>query len=287
MDKNSLTPKTSGITFTLAVLFPYILFFFFSFAVTVYGGAEKTPLYFYIAGTVTFIANTFVAVFMMKSSKCSLKSLKVNKIDAKSIGVSLIVFLGLFLFVAYISKVFSDFLLSLGVKYSGATPPLGNGLELILSVFFFALLPAFSEELLFRGVILSGLEKSGKILGAILVGLLFALFHQSPFQFVYPFIAGAVFSLVVIKTGSLISSFIIHFLNNVLVLILTYFNVGSYLETFYFSLIGLVILSIGLYLLFRINTEKEEKTEKVYPLFIYGGIGILVALFFIVKAVIV
>ena len=135
MDKNSLTPKTSGIAFTLAVLFPYVLFFLFSAVVTIFGTVEKTPLYLYSAGTVTFISNLFVGIYMVKSSKCTLKSLKVNRLSGKSLGVSLIVFAGLFLFAAYISKVFSDFLLSIGIPYSGTTPPIGNGLELTLSIF--------------------------------------------------------------------------------------------------------------------------------------------------------
>ena len=96
----------------------------------------------------------------------------------------------------------------------------GNGMDMskpykvILLVFSSAIIPAFSEELLFRGVILSNLRPYGKGMAVIVSALLFGLMHMNAAQLLYATAAGVVLGLVYIKTNSLWLCVLIHFCNN-------------------------------------------------------------------------
>ena len=83
------------------------------------------------------------------------------------------------------------------------------------------MLPAFCEELLFRGVLLNACENGmGSIRAVFTVGFCFALFHGSPEQTVYQFIAGCVFAFVAVRSRSVTPSVLMHFINNALIVIL-------------------------------------------------------------------
>lgn len=71
------------------------------------------------------------------------------------------------------------------------------------------------EELAFRGVIFSGLKRSGKILAAaILQGVMFGFMHLNVNQMAYALVLGIAFGILVETTGSIWTSFIGHMLIN-------------------------------------------------------------------------
>jgi len=77
--------------------------------------------------------------------------------------------------------------------------------------------PVF-EEMLFRGIILYGLERNYKPWIAIFVSaLLFALFHLNPWQFPATFLLGLVLALMRIRTKSFIPCILGHSIHNFLV----------------------------------------------------------------------
>lgn len=85
-------------------------------------------------------------------------------------------------------------------------------------VYFIALCvfaPLF-EELFFRGTLLAHHLKFGGWHAVIVSSLMFGLFHQNLQQLVYAAVTGAIFALIVVKTGSLIPSMIIHFSFNLI-----------------------------------------------------------------------
>ncbi|MBR1707180.1 MAG: CPBP family intramembrane metalloprotease [Bacteroidales bacterium] len=74
--------------------------------------------------------------------------------------------------------------------------------------------PVF-EEWLCRGMVLRGLLKHMKPVWAIVVSaLFFAVIHANPWQALNAFILGVVMGYVYYKTGSLLLTMLIHFLNN-------------------------------------------------------------------------
>lgn len=88
-----------------------------------------------------------------------------------------------------------------------------------------ALVPAVAEETLFRGVLLSSLrQRLPTWLSVVVVGLVFGLFHLTPetaFRFVPTAWLGILLSWVVVASGSLPLSMLLHFLNNAIVITLT------------------------------------------------------------------
>ncbi len=93
---------------------------------------------------------------------------------------------------------------------SGSTPQ-----GVILLLFLIALSPAICEELLFRGAILSGLRSRLKPWAAILaVGLLFGIFHISPFRIPVTALLGMVLAYLTLRTGSIFPAMMVHFMNN-------------------------------------------------------------------------
>lgn len=52
-----------------------------------------------------------------------------------------------------------------------------------------------------------------------LVGFCFSLFHASPEQTVYQFITGCAFAFIALRSGSILPSVLMHFINNALIVI--------------------------------------------------------------------
>jgi len=99
---------------------------------------------------------------------------------------------------------------------------LGRYLWLLLLA---AVTPAFAEEVLFRGVVLSGLRRSlPPMLAVVLVGVIFGLFHLSPqtaFRFLPTAWLGVLLAWVVVASGSLPLAIFLHFVNNGMILTLS------------------------------------------------------------------
>ncbi len=77
-----------------------------------------------------------------------------------------------------------------------------------------AVVPPIVEELIFRGMVLHSLRKYGDGFAIVGSALLFGLYHGNFVQMVFAFIAGLIMALVVVRTGSLWTSILIHFINN-------------------------------------------------------------------------
>ena len=92
----------------------------------------------------------------------------------------------------------------------------------ITALVVIALIPGLLEEFLYRGVVYGIYEKNNERFGIILSGLLFGLVHMNVNQFVYAFVMGIMFALLVKATDSLFSSMIVHFVINGTSVVLQY-----------------------------------------------------------------
>ena len=90
------------------------------------------------------------------------------------------------------------------------------------------ILPAFTEEIVFRGTIAQSLYYYKNKWGALAIsGALFALFHANPAQTLHQFVLGAFLTLLVFRSGSVWTSVLVHFFNNIFVVILSYTPLGA------------------------------------------------------------
>ncbi len=89
-----------------------------------------------------------------------------------------------------------------------------------VSLLVFAWLPAFCEEVTFRGFILTGLQRRFRPRTAVVISsFLFALFHLNVFQLLPTFFLGLVLAYLTTRCGSILPSILFHLLYNTLILV--------------------------------------------------------------------
>ncbi|MBQ8640282.1 MAG: CPBP family intramembrane metalloprotease [Lachnospiraceae bacterium] len=79
------------------------------------------------------------------------------------------------------------------------------------NVLLVAVIPAFSEELVFRGIYYNGYRKHGFWKAMLISGLFFGLLHMNWNQFSYGFILGLVLAVVMEATESIYAPMLFHF----------------------------------------------------------------------------
>jgi len=90
-----------------------------------------------------------------------------------------------------------------------------NIFELALVVIVVAVVPALSEETMFRGFIQRSFElRYKKYYGAIITAIFFSLYHFNPYGFIPLFVLGAFFGFAAYKSKTLLIPMFLHFLNN-------------------------------------------------------------------------
>lgn len=82
------------------------------------------------------------------------------------------------------------------------------------------IMPALSEELLFRGILLSGLSRSfSPVRGALYSALFFAALHPPVPRIVLMALLGFVFGMLVVYSRSVVTAMLAHLINNILVVL--------------------------------------------------------------------
>ncbi len=137
-----------------------------------------------------------------------------------------------------------------------------NPLMLVLTM---VVLPAVTEELLMRGVVLGEYEQYGTTRAVMLSALIFALFHANPVHFVSLLVAGICYGLLTLLFDSVYPALIAHLFNNSAALLLFYKKdyVSYMLEDPLFLIFLLVavfaVLVLALKMLEKIIAERGNK----------------------------
>lgn len=294
----------SGKVFLLVILFQLLLSLVVSLLIGQIAAAKEidpktiTSNIWYILANVALNILVYFLVYFLFSRYRQIE-LKAVKVDFKMkwhtyfivVAIGIIALLGSQYFIGAVDELLKivGYPLSSGV---GINPT--NFGSFILAVVIYCLVPAVCEELIFRGIIFNGLNRRFKTPVAItLSALLFALFHVSLQQLVYPFILGMIMAWVVARTGSIVASMIIHFVNNFLVVLMAYLsNVTSFsmdLPHVWWSylvaaalllVMGLIFFLIDKFYFKGKNKEEIEKEEKT-SVFLYVAISVGVAIFLV------
>ncbi|WP_139902365.1 CPBP family intramembrane glutamic endopeptidase [Clostridium thermarum] len=81
-------------------------------------------------------------------------------------------------------------------------------------LFMMAITPAICEELVTRGIVLHGYNKTSILRAALINGLVFSILHLDPQQSLYTFVLGVLFAYMVRITNSIWASVLCHFTFN-------------------------------------------------------------------------
>jgi sodium transport system permease protein len=147
-------------------------------------------------------------------------------------------------------------------------------------VLLIALIPGITEELTFRGVVLHGLRQRLGPVGLVLaVGLIFGVFHMAIFRIFPTGFLGAMLTAVTLLTGSIFPAIAWHTLHNGLAVGLSLLGQDDasagggaqgasdglatlhlWTENPWFSLVGIPLLALAFWLLWRYRTPHPRQT---------------------------
>lgn len=177
----------------------------------------------YILNPVAFVSTVLIY------SKCkNVDVVSATKLDKKlnlrQVGILALLSVCCIMAFLPISNIFLDLLSRMGfsMELNFADTNASAG-AYFLGLLTMALLPAFSEEFLMRGMVLNAAEQKRDFSYAILITAgMFSLMHGNPIQTVHQFFLGAVLAYVVLVSRSLWAGVLLHFFNNFLSLSLDY-----------------------------------------------------------------
>ncbi len=146
-----------------------------------------------------------------------------------------------------------DYSLDITNVYTSLVPEAPNGAELLFSALAFAVFPAVTEELVFRGIVISEYEECGTASATLVSAFLFAMLHFDLKLFAVYFVSGVLLALAAYATRSLLAPMLIHTLNNIFSLFFEDYIWNSILQPrniVIFSFVAVSLLLIVLMLLF-------------------------------------
>lgn len=217
--KRLINKTSSGIGFLVfayycfLAAFTNLLYFFMYFT-----GNESMSLdhllYFNILASVTagFVSGLF---YLLLSKNNLTDTIKTTKTPLKITAA--VLFVGLA--VCMIANMAANILIS-NFDFWGIQNNVSSEQEVetlkqaVLMVISSALVPAFIEEFVFRGIVVGVLRKYGDAFAIISSAIMFGLMHRNITQIPFAFIVGLVLAFVYCKTNSLIPCIFIHFFNN-------------------------------------------------------------------------
>ncbi len=301
--RNMYNEDDSGKIFLIALVTPILLSLLFTLIATQIANGQEID-YKTVSSNiwfqVSYILINFALYILIYFLYNKTKKIRYNaiKLDFKMkwhtylllIGVGVLSLFGIQYFIGAVDK----FLELIKYPLDDSLPvinPTGWG-SYFASLLLLAVIPAIEEELIFRGIIFNGLRSRFKDYQAILLSAaMFTLMHASLQQFVYPFLLGIIMAWVVMRTGSLMSSIIVHFTNNAIVVTLAFITNMTgwridFINKWWFYIISILLLCItfGIYFLidryyFKHKSKEDVEKKKTNSKFLIVSLILGVSLF--------
>lgn len=285
---NPLTPSTGGLTYSASVIAFIIATVAVSILIGLAGLEEGSDGFIYLSYLASPIAICISFAVVWKIKKFEVKKVIPVKCSWKYYVIAILLIYGLLFSLSWINDVSVKFFQLFGYKPREASSYLPDlsGAKIIPALLVIAVMPALFEELLFRGVLLNSCtEGVGTVRTVLIVGFCFALYHGSPEQTVYQFIAGCAFTFLAVRSGSIIPSVIMHFINNAIIVVFAACNCFDESGALIISSggnIALIVTSavslIGAIVWLVLDKKPLIKCEKgsVISFFIYASVGIAI-----------
>ena len=152
-----------------------------------------------------------------------------------------------------VSTIFSGILSSLGYSLVSSGVAIDYSVpNLIKDLVLVAVLPAFCEEVLHRGIVLQGTKHSGFRRAIIISSICFALMHLNISQFFYALVVGLIIGFVSVVSKNIWTAIIIHFTTNALSVYLDYATANSWFGGDFLSSITSMFNNYNLFTVFII-----------------------------------
>ena len=117
----------------------------------------------------------------------------------------------------------NEFFMRLIVAAGFPEPSVDLPMQIVPMILISCVLAAVTEELLFRGTVARCVANNKNQLAALAIcGALFSLYHTNPAQTLHQFVLGAFLALLVFRSGSVWTTVLVHFFNNIVAVILSF-----------------------------------------------------------------
>ena len=193
--------------FFLFFIFYIIINHFFHFSITI------LDVFYYICG---FYILFLIFKWVFGLGYSLEKTFRLFALSKKNVIPIFFISISLYLFGGSAGGLIKYFLDKIGINSPSSNLSLPNEWwNLIISLLSMIVLAPIMEELIFRGIILNSISKSINIRWAIIISsLLFGIVHISPVYIIVIGLSAIMTAWIVIKTNSILSGIIIHFINN-------------------------------------------------------------------------
>ena len=250
-EKNSLKKTSNGLGFFVLIYFLAMHFISILFTEIIKDNLliYKDNIYsvIFIVQIIASTGSAFVAVALYRLISRRRISETFTKSYVKITYLLPLVFLGMGASMAanMMASVFADnisvFGLQNNVSHSIRT---NSALEIILYVVSTSLIPAFAEELAFRGVFMNVMRKYGDAFAIISSSLIFGAMHGNTTQIIFAFTLGLIFAYIDCKANSIIPSVIVHFLNNFYAVVMEILQTDSTMSETAYTLINVIVVAM-------------------------------------------
>ena len=215
-NKRAFSPSDAGIAFILCLVVPQVVVLLLY---VLFGGAIQGVML--VSALVPQLCFFSVYVFVTRKKRLNFKTATALNFKINIWVLLLVLLVGIVAMFGFspLINLFDTITSGWGYKSSVANIDVSTFWKFFASIFYVALLPAICEELVFRGIIANGFKKYGTVTAVVLSAVLFALMHQNLQQLVYQLFLGGVMAYIVIKTGSIIYTMLLHFFNNFVILL--------------------------------------------------------------------
>ena len=248
------------LVFNTAVSLVYQLLFYIGLTSTVVG---------YVFNILLDVCFVLTVYFVAKNKRINtVKQLKVTKSPSLLMAI-ICILVSIVCIVGFsgVTNCFLEILYRMGYSSVSGDIVINTWGKYILYTICICVIPAICEEILFRGLVFTGLKKISQTVGIFGSAFIFMIMHGSPDQTVHQFILGVVLALAFLISNNLWVSIIIHFFNNFLAVtasFITYkLSTGAngaidengvniyFSQYFIFAIISACIAVAMIYLLFK------------------------------------
>lgn len=191
---------------------------------------------------------------------------KPSKPTIKYVGYCVLIGIASLFLLSGVLNYFQLMLDKLNYSVSTLTYEINSPLTYIISLISLAVLPAVCEELIFRGIITTALKQKGETFAIFMSSAMFAIFHFSPSQLIYPMCFGLILSIVYLRTRNIIFPILLHFINNALSVSIQYFSnssSGTFTHSTSMLLYAIITFAIWIYIIYRLFKDfKQHSTQQ-------------------------
>ena len=267
-----------GITFILLMVLPLILSSMITNLLRVFGLSATDaaqlltePMFLMLTqlfmSVLMFILPLGVILFGEHQNLSEIVSFK--KPEKEFFAPIVLICIGATAFANIVTNILTSYFNAFGIPVSAPEFDTPKGiLGFIVTFLAIAVTPALVEEFALRGVVMGSLKRYGKAFAIGVSAILFGMMHGNLSQLPFAFILGITIGFAVLKTNSIWTGVLIHFINNSVSVILDKImetadnrQIEAFATSLYFALCILAFF-VGLYLLKGKTKELTELNEE-------------------------